>query len=105
MTEPDEPQIQRLSVFAFAMMLALLLVVLVLQRGYERSIRSQVSAVQWTEPWEHLAKRRADDYRVLTTRECDAETAQCRIPIDEAMDLLAKHPERLYPWSPEAGEP
>jgi hypothetical protein len=105
MTEPDDPQIQRLSVFAFAVMLVLLLLVVALQRGYQRSVQHQVSSVQWTEPWEHLAKRQADDLRVLTTHECDQETGRCRIPIDEAMELLARHPERLYPWTPEEGEP
>ena len=99
MTEPDEPKIQRWSVFALATMLLLLLLVVALERGFERAVRQQVAESQWNMPWEHLEERRLRDELVLTTAQCEPDGTLCRIPIEDAMHLLVREPDRLSPWS------
>ena len=105
MTEPDEPQIQRFSLYTIVIMVGLLLLVVLLQRGYQRGVRSQVAQVQWASPWDHLEERRRVDAEVLGTGACAEGQELCRIPIEDAMDLLVKNPDRLAPWSRTEGDP
>ena len=109
MTEPDDPQVKQLSLLALGGMLVLLLLVVALERGYVHSVRGQIADVHWTAPWEELAERREQNELILTTGECPPDSELCRIPIDDAMNLLVRDPNRLYPWAPDeaqaGGEP
>ena len=105
MTEPDEPQIELLSLFALAAMLVLMLLVVGLHRSYEHGVRDRVAEVQWTTPWKHLEERRRADELVLNTGECPPGEALCRVPIEDAMELLVAHPERMAGWAPSGDTP
>ncbi|MBD90127.1 MAG: hypothetical protein CL940_07305 [Deltaproteobacteria bacterium] len=104
MTEPDEPQIEQLSLFALVAMLVLMLLVVGLHRSYEHGVRDRVAEVQWKTPWDHLEERRLADERILTSGECAPGADLCRVPIDDAMDLLLASPERLAGWAPNGDE-
>ena len=105
MTEPDEPQIEQISLLALAAMLVLMLLVVGLHRSYEHGVRDRVAEVQWKTPWDHLEERRRADEQILTTGECSPGADLCRVPITDAMDLLLASPERLAGWAPDGDNP
>ena len=100
MTEPDEPQLQVISIFAIPVIIVLLLLMVGLQRAFEHGVRDRVAQVQWTDAWDHLEKQRKADEKILTSGECQPDSEVCRIPIAEAMDYIVQNPSRIKPWAP-----
>lgn len=107
--DPGEPQAKMIAIFAGATVVLLAVVILAIQAYFDRVYQQQVYEKVLEPPSEQLRDLHArEDSELYSYKYIDRTKGLVRLPIERAMELLAKEAaeDRLpYPTKPTAPKP